>query len=77
MVCGAYSGSARADMCFGGGGRDGEDPAKGTAGEAGEAATSALTRPSSRRYAGGGLVFVGALGSLWLLGRRKNGDSQA
>lgn len=65
--------NAKADMCFGGGGDPDEDP--GDAGAAGEAgAVSALQAVPTRRFAGGSLVFVGALGSIWLVARRKSGS---
>ena len=68
--------NAKADMCFGGGDDDDRPPgAAGAAGEAGAAgAVSALHGVPTRRYAGGSLLFVGALGSIWLVARRKSGS---
>ena len=56
-------------------GASGASGASGEAGEAGEAgARSALQGIPTRRYAGGSLMFVGALGSIWLVARRKSGS---
>jgi hypothetical protein len=35
---------------------------------------SSLDAVPTRRYAGGSLAFVGALGSIWLVARRKSGS---
>jgi hypothetical protein len=60
----ALDGVARADACLGGGG----PPDK-------KDATAPIGARSSKpplRFAGGGLVFVAALGSVWLVARKKD-----
>jgi hypothetical protein len=63
----SLDGTSRADMCYGGGNKPDDPPPKKDA----EGMLTPAPRPQRLRFAGGGLVFVGALGGVWLAARGK------
>jgi hypothetical protein len=64
----ALAQSARADACFGG---DPPEPPAPAVDGGEDGATGARPAPGSRRFAGGSLIFLGGLASIWMSARRK------
>jgi hypothetical protein len=67
LVLVSLDGTSRADACLGGGGPPDDPPPKKDA----QGMLTPAPRPQGLRFAGGGLVFVGALGGVWLAARGK------
>ncbi len=61
---------ARADACFGGGPPPPEPQPSQDAGPDGNTEVDARSSKPTHRYAGGGLVFLAGLASIWMSARR-------